>query len=255
MVPADASSFGLGAVLLQKQTSGELKHVAYISRSMTPTEQRYAQIKKEALGFTWACERFSTYLLGLKFHIEINHKPLVLLFSTKGLDELPIRVQHFSTEKRLEEIRSCQETDPICQEVAKQSQKGWPNHGKQLRKDICPHFTVRAEISILEGILMRGCRLIIPSSMRPDILRKIHTGHQGIIKCREMVRQSVWWPGLSKDLDKAVKDYETCCKAQRSQYQSLIISNCLGRKWVHTFSNSNRSPTYSSFTTIQDLSK
>ena len=95
VVAADASSFGLGAVLQQKQPDGEMKPVSYISRSMTATEQRYAQIEKEALAFTWACERLSDYLLGLKFHIQTDHKPLVPLFSTKNLEELPVRVQRF----------------------------------------------------------------------------------------------------------------------------------------------------------------
>ena len=36
---------------------------------MTLTEQRYTQIEKEALALTWACERFSDYLIGLVFHI------------------------------------------------------------------------------------------------------------------------------------------------------------------------------------------
>jgi hypothetical protein len=48
ILSANASSFGLGAVLQQRQASGEVKPVAFISRSMTPTEQRHAQIGKEA---------------------------------------------------------------------------------------------------------------------------------------------------------------------------------------------------------------
>ena len=62
---------------------------------MTPTEQRYAQIEKEALAITWACDRFADYLMGLQFHVETDHKPLVPLLSAKRLNELPIRVQRF----------------------------------------------------------------------------------------------------------------------------------------------------------------
>ena len=46
MVSSDASSFGLGAVFMQKQPSGEMRPVAYASRSMTETERCYAQIER-----------------------------------------------------------------------------------------------------------------------------------------------------------------------------------------------------------------
>ena len=92
-VSSDASSFGLGAVLTQAQEDGGWKPVAYISRSLTPTEQRYVQVEKEALAVTWACERLSDYLIGKPFHIETDHKPLVPLLGSKNLNEMPPRIQ------------------------------------------------------------------------------------------------------------------------------------------------------------------
>ena len=93
VVSADVSSFGLGAVILQRQEEGHLKPVAYSSRSLTDTEKRYAQIEKEALAITWACKRFSDFLVGIRFHVETDHKPLVPLLGSKSLDELPPRIQ------------------------------------------------------------------------------------------------------------------------------------------------------------------
>ena len=93
-VTADASSYGLGGVLLQKWDS-EWRPVAYASRSLSPTEQRYAQVEKEALGLTWACERFRDFLLGKHFCLETDHKPLLSLLGAQALDLLPPRIQRF----------------------------------------------------------------------------------------------------------------------------------------------------------------
>ena len=69
--------------------------MAYASRSMNETEQRYAQIEKEALAITWSCSKFSDYILGREFLIETDHKPLVPLLNTKHLDALPPRILRF----------------------------------------------------------------------------------------------------------------------------------------------------------------
>ena len=60
-VSADASSFGLGAVLCQ-QDGDKWRPVAYVSRSMSETERRYAQIEKEGSAVTWASGKFTDYI-------------------------------------------------------------------------------------------------------------------------------------------------------------------------------------------------
>ena len=91
----DASSYGLGAVLLQSK-GNDWRPVAYASRALSDTERRYAQIEEEALASTWACEKFSNYILGRPFLLESDHKPLIPLLSTK---HLPHYQQHLQSSK------------------------------------------------------------------------------------------------------------------------------------------------------------
>ena len=62
---------------------------------MTATEQRYAQIEKEALATTWACEKFADFVLGKEFLIETDHKLLVPLLGSKCLQDMSPRIQRF----------------------------------------------------------------------------------------------------------------------------------------------------------------
>jgi hypothetical protein len=96
-VSVDASSYGLGGVILQ-QNEGEWKPIAYASRAMSEAERRYAQIEKECLAMVWGVEKFSEFLRGMPcFVVETDHKPLVPLFSgNKSICDLPLRLQRFA---------------------------------------------------------------------------------------------------------------------------------------------------------------
>ncbi len=91
-ISTDASKEGLGAVLLQ--AVGDIwQPVAYASRTMTDTEQRYAQIEKETLGLVYGCVKFHSYVYGLPaFTMETDHKPLISTVK-KNLNDMSPQIQ------------------------------------------------------------------------------------------------------------------------------------------------------------------
>ena len=93
-VTADSSAYALGAAVLQK-CGEDWRPVAFISRTLTAAEKRYAQLEKEALAITWACEKFAQYIVGKRLYIETDHKPFVPLLGMKHLHSLPPRMVRF----------------------------------------------------------------------------------------------------------------------------------------------------------------
>lgn len=87
-ISVDASSKGLGAALLQDD-----KPIAYASKSLTQTQQNYAQIEKEMLAIVFGCVRFHDYIYGLTtVEVETDHKPLEAILR-KPLHQAPARLQ------------------------------------------------------------------------------------------------------------------------------------------------------------------
>ena len=62
---------------------------------------------------------------------------------------------------------------------------GWPTHKQDVWLAARELFGVRNKLSVCDGLLLRGDRIVIPFSMRSEILERIHDGHMGIGKCRE----------------------------------------------------------------------
>ena len=67
--------------------------------------------------------------------------------------------------------------------------------------------------------------------LQQEILGKIHEGHQGIIRSRDRARQSVWWPGLSAQLEALVRNCETCCTNKLQRAQPLVPSQLPDLPW------------------------
>ena len=72
-----------------------VSEVGFRQNDDLPSEQRYAQVEKEALAVTWACEKFADYVIGMRISLNTDHKPLVPLLGSMNLDQLPPSIQRF----------------------------------------------------------------------------------------------------------------------------------------------------------------
>ena len=79
IIEVDASPVGVGCVLMQK-IKGIEQPIYFASKKLSPAELKYSQLDKEALALVFAVSKFKYFLLGRKFVIRTDHKPLLGLF-------------------------------------------------------------------------------------------------------------------------------------------------------------------------------
>ena len=106
------------------------------------------------------------------------------------IDQLP------ATDQRLQEIGSAQKCDSVCKELILLTQQGWPCEKCKVKEIAREYWSLRGQLVVNLGLLMKGNALFIPTALRQDMLSKIHGAHQGIVKCKERARDAVWWPGI-----------------------------------------------------------
>ncbi|XP_059062766.1 uncharacterized protein K02A2.6-like [Achroia grisella] len=106
------------------------------------------------------------------------------------------------------DVRKATAADTISSRLLIYTQAGWPNQCTD--ETLKSYFVRRNEIYCENNCLMWGYRIIIPMSLRPQILQQLHSSHMGIVKTKSWARSYVWWPNIDADIEQLCRSCSTC---------------------------------------------
>ena len=90
------------------------------------------------------------------------------------------------------EIVDATREDPTLQRLEGCLRSGkWPS-----MPELRLFYPIRSELSVINGLVLRGRRIVIPVQLRQRTLQLAHEGHQGIVRTKQLLREKVWWPGI-----------------------------------------------------------
>ena len=143
--------------------------------------------------------------------------------------ELPQLDIHFVTRTlpasptRLQQIREETANDPTLSALRDAIYKGWPDKREKCPVVLHEYWNFREKLTIEDGLILKGDRIVVPTSLQKEILSIIHQGHLGQEKCLLRARTSVFWPGLTKDVVDLAKECDPCQRHQNKQQKQPIL--------------------------------
>ena len=99
---------------------------------------------------------------------------------------------------------------------------GWPDTKEETPHSIRDYWNDRDQLTVTDGIVYKGMRIVVPPSMRKEMLNKIHETHQGMNKCKQKARESLFWPGMNNQIENIVSDCRLCNTYQNQQQSETL---------------------------------
>ncbi|KAF0747865.1 Uncharacterized protein FWK35_00020961 [Aphis craccivora] len=147
-----------------------------------------------------------------------------------GISSAP-EIFHKNENKR-EQFKLATESDKELNMLKEYVIKGWPEKREQLNEENRKYWDSKELITVHDGVLYKSNRIIVPESLRNEMLKKIHFNHMGIEKCKYRARTCLYWLGMNKDIEEVVNRCQICLKYRKANTKEpLECSEVPDRPW------------------------
>ena len=147
-------------------------------------------------------------------------------------DEIYTVKYHHIPDSHLLKVQGANVTDNEMQLLSQIIMSGWPQHKREVPIEMRTYFDYCDELTLQDGIVCRGDRIVIPWGIRLEMKQKVLTGHLGINSCIRGARDVMFWPGMNAEIRTYIESCDTCSTYGTKQPAEFpIISEQPGRAW------------------------
>ena len=132
--------------------------------------------------------------------VELDLRVDGIEMTTAEVHRCDIDLVNFSQRKQ-HQLRDQTARDPTMNALMETIIQGWPDSIKDLPTDLRVFWSFRDELAVEDGIIFKGKQVLIPESLRADILAQLHQSHQGIEKTQLLAREGVTGQTSTKTLN------------------------------------------------------
>ena len=100
-------------------------------------------------------------------------------------------------------------------------QQGWLKTIKEVPIEVQKYWTFCEELTIEDGLILKGTGIIIPDKKREEIPKLMHEGHLGLNKCKMRAKETVYWPGINEQLEHLILNCQLCLKYSRLKDKNM----------------------------------
>jgi hypothetical protein len=118
---------------------------------------------------------------------------------------------------RIKQFRRETTSDKTMQSIIGAVKNGWPTSKRPCSNDLSPFYEKRSELIVDNGLVFARERLVVPTSMRKEMLTQIHRSHIGIEGCLWRAREVLYWPLMNAEVKGLVSKRPTCQAHQPAQ--------------------------------------
>lgn len=133
---------------------------------------------------------------------------------------------------RLSELKDETQKDMHMQTLKQYVCTTWPEFKNDVPDELKPYWNVRDELYVSEGVLLKNERLVVPSSMRSQMLKQIHRAHMGAEKCIGRAKDVFYWPGMSSQITDMCIQCSVCAEFKsKQQKEPMVLTQLPERPW------------------------